>query len=43
MAIRSFRRSSARRTFARAVPGGAFKKCCRNTGNYDGIERDYYF
>jgi hypothetical protein len=28
---------------ALAVPGGCFKRCCRNSGRYDGSLRGYYF
>jgi hypothetical protein len=29
-------------TSARAAPAGAFKRCCRNSGAFDGAERAYY-
>jgi len=35
-------RSSAVTTSARVGPGAGFKKCCMRSGNFDGVDRDYY-
>jgi hypothetical protein len=29
-------------TFAPALPAAGFKKCCMQTGEYDGSDRHYY-
>jgi hypothetical protein len=29
-------------TSAHAVPDAGFKKCCMRSGNFDGVDRDYY-
>jgi hypothetical protein len=39
---RSWPRSSAQTTRARAAPGDGFKRCCRPTGSYDGVMGDHY-
>jgi hypothetical protein len=36
-------KSWAKKTSAHAVLAAAFKRCCRNTGRYDGALRDHYF
>jgi hypothetical protein len=30
-------------TSARAARATGFKKCCMQTGEFDGVERDYYY
>jgi hypothetical protein len=39
----SFSKSSAGTTCARAAPGEDFKRCCLQSGRYDGAQRAYYF
>ena len=35
-------RSSAVTTPALAARDAGFKKCCMRSGNFDGVDRDYY-
>jgi hypothetical protein len=30
-------------TSALAAPDAGFKKCCMRSGQFDGVERDYYY
>ncbi|MBW4571994.1 MAG: hypothetical protein KME31_29555 [Tolypothrix carrinoi HA7290-LM1] len=43
MATRNYKKSLVTMTFVLAVLVAAFKKCCRNSGRYDGSLRSYYF
>jgi len=42
VARRSSSRSSVATTSVPAAPAAGFKRCCMQTGEYDGAERDYY-
>ena len=35
-------KSSAGTTRARAAQAAAFRRCCRGTGRFDGVQADYY-
>jgi len=35
-------RSSVVRTRAHAAPGAGFKKCCMQSGHFDGVDRDHH-
>src|SRR6266496_307396 len=43
MGTKSFSKSLAARTSARAVQGAAFKNCCLQSGRYDGARRNHFF
>jgi hypothetical protein len=43
MARSNLLRSSDAMTCAHAGQGAGFKRCCLNSGRYDGVERAYYF
>src|SRR6185503_19322328 len=43
MAGRSFTKSSAATTSARAAQGAGFKNCCLRSGRFDGSPRNYFF
>ena len=38
----SLSRNSAGTTCARAVRAAAFRRCCRGSGRFDGVQADYY-
>jgi len=43
METKSFLRSSDEPIYVRAVLGSGFKKCCMQSGRYDGSRRNYFF
>jgi hypothetical protein len=43
MAKKSLSKSSDGTIFVRAAQGEAFKKCCMQSGAFDGSRRNYFF
>jgi hypothetical protein len=42
MEAKNLLKSSAKKTSAHAALAAAFKRCCSNSGSYDGTLRDHY-